>query len=86
MKELENEFQMIGQNLEIAFKGLKTPDYINPSAAQAIFAEIDSSKNNKEGFDSLRKIVHRLIDECLSRDLLKKDELGKSFISFDNST
>lgn len=72
MKELENEFQQIGSNLEIAFKGLKTPAYLNPASAQALFAEIDSSKNNKDSYDSLRKIVHRLVEECLERGLLTK--------------
>ena len=86
MKELENEFQQIGQDLQIAFKGLKTSDYINPSSAQALFAEIDSSKSNKDGVDALKKIIHRLIEECLERDILKKEHLGKSFISFDNNS
>lgn len=54
MKELENEFQEIGKGLEIAFKGLKTPDYLNPASAKALFAEIDSSKDNKVSYDSLR--------------------------------
>ena len=41
MKDLENEFQKIGQNLEVSFKGMKTSDYINPSMATALYAEID---------------------------------------------
>ena len=43
MNDLENELQssLAGQQLEIAFKGLRTSDYINPSKASALYADID---------------------------------------------
>lgn len=44
MKDLENEFQssaICNQDIEIAFKGLKTSQFMNPSKATAMFLNID---------------------------------------------
>ncbi len=55
MKDLENEFQKIGQNLEVSFKGMKTSDYINPSMATALYAEIDQKASVRVFCDGVAK-------------------------------
>ena len=66
---------------------MKTSDYINPSLATALYAEIDSkSSSNRMGLNNLKKIVHRLIEESLERGIVSKSDLAKSFITYDNST
>lgn len=83
MKDLENEFQKQGGQLSISFKGLKTSDYMNPSLATALYADIDT-RSQVQGFNNLKKIISRIIEEALNRSLVSKEDLAKSFINVDS--
>ena len=83
MKDLENEFQKQGGQLTISFKGLKTSDFMNPSMATALYADIDQ-KSQVQGYNNLKKIISRIIEEALNRSLVTKDDLAKSFINVDS--
>ena len=82
MKDLENEFQskLAGQQLEIAFKGLKTSDYINPTRASALYAEIDEEFARSESYANIKKVIHRIVEESLKRGLVSKIDLAHSHI------
>ena len=82
MKDLENELQssLAGQELEIAFKGLRTSDYINPSRASALYAEIDEEFLKTKGYENIKKVVHRIVEESLKRGLVSKNDLARSHI------
>lgn len=85
MKDLETELQNEGfgnEPFELKFKGLKTSDYINPTQATALFCDID--RNNLEGIDKLKKLVHRIVQESLQRGLVSKTDLAKSHIQYQN--
>lgn len=53
MKDLETEFQnnaMCKDDIQIAFKGLKTSAFMNPSRASAMFLEIDEKSKRTGSF------------------------------------
>jgi len=90
MKEIETEVQKSGMmatnggELVLNFKGLKASDMINPSESQSLYCDIDkTSPSSVSGYDKLKKLIHRITEECLNRGLVTKEELGHSHINFD---
>jgi hypothetical protein len=57
----------------VNFKGLKTPEYINPVKATALFLEIDKNDaQSSSGFAKLKQIINRIVTECIKLDLVTK--------------
>ena len=51
--------------------------------ATALYADIDQ-KSQVQGYNNLKKIISRIIEEALNRSLVTKDDLAKSFINVDS--
>ena len=87
MKDLETELQNEGfgnDKIELKFKGLKTSDYINPTAATALFCDVDRSASF-DSVEKLKKLCHRVVSEALKRNLVSKNDLSRSFIVFQDA-
>ena len=66
--------------IKIPFKGLKTSEFVNPAKANSLFLEIDSNAISTQEYLNLRKIVHRVIEECLIRKFVTREELARCHI------
>lgn len=90
MKDLETAIQSgeLGNvgDIELEFSGLRTNDFINPSQASALYLDISQQAQKSESYFTLRKIIDHIINECLARNLVTKDELARSFINYDHSS
>lgn len=88
MKDLETEFQskaLCKDDLAISFRGLKTSQFMNPSRATAMYLEIDDKTKRTSSYQTLKKIINLVIEAALSRDLVSKKELARSFVQYDLS-
>ena len=87
MKDLEAAIQSgeLGNvgDIELEFSGLRTNDFINPSQASALYLDIAQQAQKSASYFTLRKIIDRIVSECLARNLVSKDELARSFINYD---
>ena len=72
--------------LELSFEGLKTGDYINPSEASALYLELAPTCKIDADYQKLMTIIDKIVNECLSRALITKEQLGRCFIGYDHGS
>jgi hypothetical protein len=55
---------------------LKTSDYINPTRASALYAQIDQEFVTSQSYANIKMVVHRIVEESLKRGLVSKNDLA----------